>query len=320
MAGSWATLPRLEMVDTVALTYQGVPVDVAASAFGQLQATDAGTGDFAGWRRQLGDQGYLYVPQLLDRDDVLAARRELLRRLAELDQLSEAMPVHLGIARRGVSSSSAHQLAEDNPDLDRVIYGERMMGFFGGLLGGAVRHFDFTWLRAKTPGHDTATHPHCDKVFMGRGSANLLTGWTPIGDCAIEMGGLMILEGSHQHPRVLEYVTLDVDEYCSNGPDAAAIQRGEQRWDRRAKDGAFGVDAIAVREELGGRWLTADFVAGDLLVFTINTIHASLDNQTDRFRLSSDSRYQLSSEPIDERWVGERPDGHGPGGKKAMIC
>ena len=33
-----------------------------------------------------------------------------------------------------------------------------------------------------------------------------------------------------------------------------------------------------------------------------------------------DSRYQLSSEPIDERWVGERPDGHGPGGKKAMIC
>jgi len=52
----------------------------------------------------------------------------------------------------------------------------------------------------------------------------------------------------------------------------------------------------------------------------MHMIHASLDNQTDRFRISSDSRYQLASEPIDERWVGKSPSGHSPGGKKAMIC
>jgi len=50
------------------------------------------------------------------------------------------------------------------------------------------------------------------------------------------------------------------------------------------------------------------------------TVHASLDNQTNRFRLSSDSRYQLASEPADERWIGAHPAGHGPAGKKGKIC
>ena len=308
------------MPTTTAPTYQGRPLDVSPSAFGSLQRTDPSNGDFASWRGLLDEQGYLYLPQLLDRGEVLAARDELLRRLGALGMLAEGAPWDEGVARPGASNSSAHELAEDNAALDSVIYGERMLDFFTELFGGPVRHFDFTWLRAKTPGDDTATHPHCDKVFMGRGSADLLTAWTPIGDCPLEMGGLTILEASHRNQQVLDYAELDVDEYCSNGPDAAAIESGEQRWDERANNGAFEVDAIAVRERLGGRWLSADFLAGDLLVFTMHTMHASLDNQTDRFRLSSDSRYQLSSEPIDERWVGERPAGHGLGGKKALIC
>jgi hypothetical protein len=40
------------------------------------------------------------------------------------------------------------------------------------------------------------------------------------------------------------------------------------------------------------------------------TMHASLVNLSDRYRLSSDTRYQLASEPVDERWVGEKPKGH----------
>ena len=51
------------------------------------------------------------------------------------------------------------------------------------------------------------------------------------------------------------------------------------------------------------------------------TVHAALDNQVpDSLRLSSDSRYQKASEPIDERWVGENPPGHGPDGKVGLVC
>jgi hypothetical protein len=50
------------------------------------------------------------------------------------------------------------------------------------------------------------------------------------------------------------------------------------------------------------------------------TLHASLDNQTERVRLSTDSRYQLASEAVDERWIGEKPLAHGPEAKVGMIC
>ena len=143
---------------------------------------------------------------------------------------------------------------------------------------------------------------------LGRGSPDPLTARTPIGDCPVEKGGLTILEGSHRQQPVLDYTELDVDEYCRNGLDATAIERGDQRWDQRANNGVFEVDAIAVRERLGGRWVTSDFRAGDLLVFTMQTLHASRDNQTEGFRLSSGSRYQLSAEPsTNDGWVSGRP-------------
>jgi hypothetical protein len=37
-------------------------------------------------------------------------------------------------------------------------------------------------------------------------------------------------------------------------------------------------------------------------------------------RLSMDTRYQLASDPIDERWVGEGPIGHGEKARKGIIC
>jgi hypothetical protein len=87
------------------------------------------------------------------------------------------------------------------------------------------------------------------------------------------------------------------------------------RW-----DGSVSEDPVELREQLGGRWLTAEYRAGDLLTFSTYTIHASLDNRSERIRLSSDSRYQLASEPVDERWIGEAPVGHGPAGKRGRIC
>ena len=71
-----------------------------------------------------------------------------------------------------------------------MLYSGRMMAFFANFLGGEVRHYDFTWLRTVAPGRGTA--PHMDIVFMGRGTTNLYTTWTPLGDIPLELGGLMI--------------------------------------------------------------------------------------------------------------------------------
>ena len=46
-------------------------------------------------------------------------------------------------------------------------------------------------------------------------------------------------------------------------------------------------------------------------------VHASLDNRTpNRLRISSDSRYQRASDPIDDRWIGVKPPGHTTAGKR----
>jgi hypothetical protein len=50
------------------------------------------------------------------------------------------------------------------------------------------------------------------------------------------------------------------------------------------------------------------------------TAHGALDNRTDRIRLSSDSRYQLAADPVDERWVGPHPAGHTKAGKRGVVC
>ena len=77
---------------------------------------------------------------------------------------------------------------------------------------------------------------------------------------------------------------------------------------------------MSLRQKFGGRWLTSEFEPGDLLTFRMDTIHASIDNTTQRIRLSTDTRYQRSDEPVDESWVGENPIGHGPDAKLGRIC
>jgi ectoine hydroxylase-related dioxygenase (phytanoyl-CoA dioxygenase family) len=151
---------------------------------------------------------------------------------------------------------------------------------------------------------------------MGRGTHDLYTTWTPLGDVSLEMGGLIILENSHRIERIKNYYgRKDVDSYCSNRKTAQLYASGEKWW-----NGALSKNPVSLRKKYGGRWLTADFQAGDVLIFGMFTIHASLDNHSQQIRLSSDSRYQLASEPVDERWVGSNPIGHSDAGKRGRIC
>ncbi len=154
---------------------------------------------------------------------------------------------------------------------------------------------------------------------MGRGTTSLYTAWTPIGDVPLEMGGLLILERSHLHDRLNNgYGRKDVDAYCTNHVGEGYTKMGG--GGNITPGGWLSKKPATLRERLGGRWLTANFQAGDVLIFSMFTVHTSLDNQSNCVRLSTDTRYQLASEPVDERWIGEHPVGHGPELKRGMIC
>ncbi len=301
------------------LTSQGMELDTTSESFGTLRSSADVLEDIGALRRQMAEDGYLYLPGYLDRELVLEARRSVTDRLAEEGLTDPNYPPDEAVAPAGSGLKFQPDLAHDNEPLHRLLYGGRMIEFYERFLGGPVRHYDFTWIRTIAPGH--GTHPHGDVVFMGRGTHDLYTAWTPLGDVDYELGGLMILEDSHRLRSLREgYLRRDVDEYCENVPGEEEYAKAGStmygwRWDGRLSD-----DPVELRRELGGRWLTAEYRAGDLLTFTTYTIHASLDNRSKRIRLSSDSRYQLASDPIDERWIGEEPVGHGPAGKRGRIC
>jgi len=300
------------------LTSLRLPLDTSAEAFGDLRDSSDALENPEALRKRMHEDGYLFLRGYLDRDEVLEARAEVTARLSGLGLLDENHPVIDAISKPGAGGAGFADLTENNAPLKKLLYSGRMTGFYERFLGGAVRHFDFTWFRAM-PGGGQGTYPHCDVVYMGRGTRNLYTAWTPIGDVPFEIGGLMILENSHRKSdKLRKYLGKDVDTYCTNYPDASEIESGRKQW--QDWDGRLSSNPVTLREKLGGRWLTTEFRAGDLLTFTMGTVHASLDNQSNCFRLSSDSRYQLASEPVDERWIGEKPIGHGLAGKKGRVC
>lgn len=290
---------------------QGVPLDLDPAAWGPLRASSVDEPGPVLLDRLRAD-GYLYVPGFFDVTAVTAARAPMCRKLSEAGFLDpDTAPEEL-VARPGLGSAWLDGLTDDNPDLDRMLYGEATMQRFSRLLGRPARHFDFTWSRAVGRGMGTA--PHCDVVFMGRGTPDVVTMWTAMVDITLQVGGLAILEGSHmEHPSLAAYRRFDVDTFCEN--------LGEEPVASLGAGGSLPCeDANELRRRLGGRWLLNEYRAGDVLLFGLGTVHASIDNASNRLRLSTDTRYQAAADPIDERWVGAAPVAHGIDAQRGIIC
>ena len=269
--------------------------------------------DVAALRQHMNDEGYVFLPGYLDPYAVLAARRAIIERLDKIGALDRRYPLMDAVAHPNYHDVAKHELAQKVPALETLLYSGKTIAFFERFLGGPVLHYDYTWLRVVAPGKGTPAHS--DIVYMGRGTQNLYTAWTPLGDVERSLGGVILLERSHHHQKLREtYCKKDVDTYCSNKPS------GAKNYAAFGSNGSLGSNPTQVRRSLSGRWLTADFRATDVLFFNAFLVHGGLDNQTNRIRLSSDSRYQLASEPADERWIGENPPAHGPAGKREKIC
>ncbi len=316
------TNPNMTLLENQPLTSRGFTLDTSEHSFGELSESSHLLGDGEGLRARMETDGYLYLRGFFKRDDVMAARRVVAERLAAAGSLlPDTDPMECFARPPGEFGSSFRpDFVQNHPAVNKLLYTGRVMDFYRDLFGEAVRHYDFTWLRTMGPGD--GTRPHCDIVYMGRGERQKLrTAWIPLGDAPIRVGGLMILEGSHlQHERLRHYLERDVDSYCSNAPDQEKIQEHMRQHGWYKWDGSLSKDPVSLRQKLGGRWLTTDYEAGDLLTFTMHTVHASIDNKSDRVRISTDSRYQPASLPADERWIGEKPQAHSYAMKRGRIC
>lgn len=242
-------------------------------------------------RNLMEDEGYLLVRGFHDREKVLAARRRILQGLAENGQIDRSHPLDQAVIApggRGAFLGGAKAMTH-TPEFLAVVESPELMDFFTAFFGAPAATYDYKWLRIIARGNFTGAH--YDIVYMGRGTQRVYTVWTPLGDVPWELGPLCILAGSHRLERIKEtYGKMDVD--------------------RDHVDGAFSNDPLEMTERYGGKWLSSEFQAGDALIFSMFTMHGSLSNVSDRYRISCDTRYQSADEPIDERWIGENPKAH----------
>jgi hypothetical protein len=286
------------------LTSLGVRLDTSPGAFGELRDSSDKLHDCAELHRRIADDGYVLLRGLLDPRWIDEARIQVLDSLAQRGFLDTSFPVADRIAVRGARLSKFGFEGEDRrfSSVRRLACTGRVMSFFDTFLEARARAFDFIWMRLMAPGQATA--PHCDIVYMGRGTKELYTAWIPLTPISILDGPLMVLERSHRIERLRnDYGRMDIDKDGN-------WRKLKFRHGRVFRGGDYSRNPRRARAEFGLRWLTSEFEPGDVVIFTPYTLHASLDNHSRQFRISIDARYQHASQPIDERWIGENPIAH----------
>lgn len=278
------------MTQAAGLSSAGIALEMGPGEWGELRDASALAGDPVALRRRMAQDGYLLLRAFLERDSVLRARRELLLKYAivgEIDSINHDVMDAVQSDHNFVDQVNLIAFTESlrsGEAYSNVVAAPELMRFFDAFLDGQARGFDFRWPRFMRPGE--ATGIHCDGPYITRGTKNVWSAWIPLGDVAMSDGSLMILEGSHLNKRLREsYGALDAD---------------------RDQIGWLSTDPVGLRRRLGGRWLSTDFQAGDVLLFGPYLVHGSLDNNAAgrRCRLSSDTRYLLTGDELDERWNG----------------
>lgn len=264
------------------------------SEMGELRDANPLLNDAQALQERMTEDGYLLLRGLHDAAKVRAVRELLLQNLDANGQIDRAFPMEAGVIAPDARGAflGGSKLLTRSPEFLALVESPEIMGFFAHFLQSDVLTFDYKWLRVVGSGDFTGSH--YDIVYMGRGTHNLYTCWTPITDVPFEMGPLAILVGSHrgaEFERVREtYGKMDVD--------------------RDKVTGWFSNDPLEMVEKFGGQWQTTEFQPGDALIFGMYTMHASITNTSNRYRISCDTRYQRASDPVDERWIGENPPAH----------
>jgi hypothetical protein len=269
---------------------------IPAELLAPLRETTFGEADGELLRDRLRDDGYLFLRGALKVDDVLAARRTVFERLAAVGEISE--PAIDGIftetsRRKELAGDLGRfwQSVSEEPRLRVVSHGEQTRRIMTAVLGEPARPHDYLFLRPGVPGR--ATKLHYDYPFFARGSQRIITVWTALGEIPVSDGPLVVVEGSHRFDDLIEPIRT-IDYESSSSP-------------RVQLNG----DPIDFARERRARLLSADFHSGDLIVFTMTTLHGSLDNHSpiNRCRLSCDVRWQPAADQFDPRYQGPNPPG-----------
>ncbi|KAL8709876.1 MAG: hypothetical protein Q9220_005492 [cf. Caloplaca sp. 1 TL-2023] len=266
-------------------------------------------------RKRYKRDGYVWIKNLIPREDVLKMREQYFQHLSPTGLLKPSTnpidgifnPSNDPLSYQGVGGHPQAQCtallesAHTTPAFDAFCAHPALRTFVRNFTGWEQEvMLKRAMMRHNCPG-SLATGVHYDKLFLRGSDADFLTAWVPIGDCTARGGGLMYLEHSDQLGRELEQDFKHKNAGLSQEERVSAFNK------HMAADGYLSHDAEGFRKtEAQGslKWLVGDFEAGDVVFHTPHMIHSSTANEDEkgRIRLGSDLRFYEAGAPIDERW------------------
>ncbi len=247
-------------------------------AFLPMRSSTALLGDPAALHRRLAKDGYLWLEQVLDPTAVQAVRHDICNVLhhhgwiAGGDFLDDAVAIGRPVDEGHDEFAACYDDVQKLESFHCLAHHPSLTEVMRQVVGPTAFPHPLKVARLAFPSnYEVSTPPHQDYP-NNQGSPNLTAAWIPMGDCPRELGALAVLRGSHN------FGVLDLEIHPGPGNRQAVVTREMQ-------------------EKL--RWVTTDFRAGDVLLFTSHTVHAALHNATEfNMRLSVDFRYQPEGEPL----------------------
>jgi ectoine hydroxylase-related dioxygenase (phytanoyl-CoA dioxygenase family) len=275
---------------TEPVTADAAPATLELQDSSSLLST-AGSSDLLSARDRLRDRfrhdGYLFFRRRLPADAVARVRDDVTRVLLDEDVVTDATlrpraPVptmgsarYLEMLRPLIALESLHRLAYHDAIVDpvRLITGEDEVVVH--------RRKVIRLCHPHVLDPISTTGAHQDHTYV-QGGADGLTVWVPLTEAPRERGALAVLVGSGRE-------------------GVRPITKGSSPW---------GSGPTAPEAGDAGRWASADFAAGDVLVLHGFTVHRSLPNLTETTRVSLDLRYRGVSQPLalPEMWPPNHPD------------
>jgi 1-deoxypentalenic acid 11beta-hydroxylase len=238
----------------------------ATNDYGRFRVSNDTLHDFHALEARFEEDGYLFFRGLLDLVDEV--KRDFVGALQRMGAAKPGVsePISTGMKLEQIDDAEFYGA----PSVEALFASGHNLQLFKLIFGESVFVFRSPTVRYALPDDPEHVSPPHQDYFFVRINRSFRTLWIPLMDIDEEVGGLAIAPGSHKRGLV-DHVEADhVYSYVFRGRKQMGIPL----------------------EEVPKPWLTAEYHAGDLLVFHNLMVHWALPNMSDRIRLSIDNRCQ----------------------------